>query len=76
MAKASDCGSEDKSSILYVTPKQLEKPMKTKIMTCNCKHEYQDERYGKNKRVFNAGSVGTGTKITYKCTVCEAKITK
>ena len=74
MVKASDCGSEDKSSILYVTPKQLEKLMKTKIMTC--KHEYQDKKYGKGRRVFNAGSVGTGTKITYKCTVCEAKITK
>ena len=48
--------------------------MKTKIMTCTCKHEYQDEKYGKGKRVFNAGAKGTGTVITYKCTVCEAKI--
>lgn len=43
--------------------------MKTKIMACTCKHKYQDEKYGKDKRVFNAGAQGTGTKINYTCTV-------
>ena len=34
------------------------------IKTCDCKHEYQDEKYDKGKRVQNPTAKG------YRCTVC------
>ncbi len=37
----------------------------TKILECFCTHEYQDKRYGKNKRLHNP------TKDGYRCTVCK-----
>lgn len=37
----------------------------TKILRCNCKNEYQDERYGLGMRVFNPRK-----DKTYACTVC------
>jgi len=37
----------------------------TKIMVCSCEHKYQDEKYGKAKRVFNKTVKG------YRCTVCK-----
>lgn len=36
-----------------------------KVAKCNCKHAWQDRRYGKGKRVHN--KMGTGT---FRCTVC------
>lgn len=54
--------------------------MKTKIMPCTCKHEFQDSLYGKNKRLFNAragrkehGTKAEGKAIGYRCTVCGAE---
>ena len=44
----------------------------TAIKTCNCKHEYQDMKYGKQKRVFNAGT-GKGSDAKYSCTVCGSE---
>lgn len=44
---------------------------KTKIANCSCKNNFQDERYGKGKRVFNLRE-GNKTGSEYKCTVCEA----
>ena len=41
------------------------------IKTCTCKHEYQDEKYGKGKRVMNAKKVNKGDTQKYCCTVCE-----
>ncbi len=38
--------------------------MGTMIKDCACSHEYQDQKYGKNKRVFNEGMK------QYRCTVC------
>lgn len=38
--------------------------MPTEIKKCDCKHEYQDNRYGKNMRVWNKGP------SRKKCTVC------
>jgi len=35
------------------------------ILTCACKHPFQDRRYGKGRRVHNEG-----TKHGPKCTVC------
>lgn len=38
----------------------------TKIIKCNCKSDFQDERYGKSMRVYNVGE--KSGKCT--CTVC------
>jgi len=37
----------------------------TVIINCNCKHEYQDEKYGKGRRVANVT-----LKDNARCTVC------
>jgi hypothetical protein len=37
---------------------------RTAVLTCNCVHLYQDEKYGKNKRLHNETEKG------YRCTVC------
>ena len=42
----------------------------TAVLTCTCEHEYQDERYGKNKRLHNKTDKG------YRCTVCGHEKTK
>lgn len=38
------------------------------ILECNCKHEYQDKRYGKNKRVHTEKK--DPVRNGYICTVC------
>jgi hypothetical protein len=42
--------------------------MKTVILPCACRNEYQDKKYGEQKRVHNLMT----SKIfpTYRCTVC------
>ena len=35
-----------------------------KVMACICDHEYQDEKYGKRRRLHNPNAKG------YVCTVC------
>lgn len=37
------------------------------IHKCNCKHEYQDEKYGPGMRVH----VATTKDGTWRCTVCN-----
>lgn len=39
-----------------------------KIMACKCKHEYQDQKYGKGMRVQNPCKEGR-----FRCTVCGNK---
>lgn len=39
------------------------------ILTCRCKHEFQDKRYGKHKRVHTPLAKTHGA---YRCTVCGA----
>ena len=39
-----------------------------KIVSCDCKHDYQDKKYGKGKRVANPLK-GDG----HRCTVCSKK---
>ncbi len=46
----------------------MNKTLGTKIEGCNCKNNFQDERYGKGKRVFNLNQ--NKTKPMMKCTVC------
>ena len=45
----------------------------TKIMKCYCEHEFQDNKYGKGKRVFNQTAKCDGK--TYRCTVCGKETT-
>lgn len=40
------------------------------IKNCTCKHEYQDQKYGKDKRQCNLTSKGKISPI-YRCTVCS-----
>ena len=39
-----------------------------RIIKCNCEHEYQDERYGKGKRLHNQGGKESNL---WRCTVCS-----
>lgn len=39
--------------------------MASEIKKCSCEHEYQDQRYGKGKRLHNKNS-----KDFWVCTVC------
>ncbi len=43
----------------------------TKIISCNCEHEYQDSKYGKKMRVHNCGEGKDKTVV--RCTVCGNK---
>ena len=45
--------------------------MPTTIKECVCEHKYQDEKYGKNKRVMNQTIKGN-----YRCTVCNREHNK
>jgi len=44
----------------------------TVIHSCDCKHEYQDSKYGKGQRVFNVG--GGKDKKKIRCTVCGREL--
>ncbi len=37
----------------------------TRVQRCNCAHKFQDELYGKGKRLFNEKKDGS-----WRCTVC------
>jgi hypothetical protein len=42
-----------------------------KIMTCACKHEFQDSEYGIHRRVHNpCQPPNKGLGIAHRCTVC------
>ena len=41
----------------------------TKIMKCECQHQYQDHKYGKNQRVHNQKI--SPNMNEYTCTVCK-----
>ncbi|MBK7380828.1 MAG: hypothetical protein IPJ03_17860 [Ignavibacteriales bacterium] len=40
--------------------------MASTILTCTCKHEFQDKQYGKQKRVHTYGVKND----VWRCTVC------
>lgn len=46
------------------------------ILKCSCRHDYQDNRYGKGRRVFNETSKGDANDRTYRCTVCSHETKK
>ena len=45
--------------------------MSTAVLICKCEHKYQDEKYGKYKRVHNKAVSTSGDAWT--CTVCGLK---
>lgn len=42
--------------------------MRTKILPCNCKHDYQDRKYGYRRRAHNRKTDQSTT--NWRCTVC------
>lgn len=51
--------------------------MKTYIIDCNCKHEFQDNTYGKQKRVATPSTKSTENTREVSCTVCgKTKVVK
>ncbi len=42
----------------------------TKISVCTCSNKYQDDKYGKQQRVFNMTQKKSGYDHIYRCTVC------
>ena len=42
--------------------------MPTKVLPCGCDHKFQDDTYGKGRRLFN-GTTKSG-KTGFRCTVC------
>jgi len=45
--------------------------MPTIIRNCNCTHTFQDESYGKGRRVYNIAGKSNESAV---CTVCEKRI--
>jgi hypothetical protein len=45
--------------------------MATRVIKCNCKHEYQDKQYGSGNRVHNPTKKGGTGAIIYRCTACN-----
>jgi len=43
------------------------------IHQCNCKHSYQDKKYGEYRRVFNE-SLDKQRRLIGKCTVCSKQV--
>ena len=49
-----------------------ESKFKSKVMFCNCYHEYQDKVYGKQKRLHNYATCANNKMGGYRCTVCAS----
>lgn len=47
----------------------------TVIVNCSCPNEFQDETYGKNKRVANHAPSKGAQKDRYRCTSCKKEYT-
>lgn len=44
---------------------------KSKLIKCNCVHEFQDKKYGENNRIHNTCKLGKA----FRCTVCSKEKT-
>lgn len=44
--------------------------MNTSVKRCDCRHSYQDEKYGKGMRVHNNKRKEQGKEQKSSCTVC------
>jgi hypothetical protein len=49
--------------------------MKAALIKCNCKSDYQDQKYGKDVRVANPVQK-KGEVQPYRCTVCAKEAVK
>ena len=43
----------------------------SKVLSCSCKHEFQDRVYGNQNRVHTGGKPDSSGIQTFKCTVCS-----
>jgi len=48
-------------------------PDGTVVLQCTCKHDFQDQIYGKGMRLHNVSQGGTGKDKVAYCTVCSPK---
>ena len=46
-----------------------------RVLSCRCKHAFQDARYGVGRRYHNAMKKMLGIKQVFRCTVCECERT-
>jgi len=46
----------------------------TEIIDCKCPNEFQDKRYGKNRRVANHAPSKGSQKNRYRCTSCLKEV--
>lgn len=44
--------------------------MSTKVLSCSCKHDFQDKKYGRSKRLHNKMAGSEKALKRYRCTVC------
>jgi len=51
-----------------VVSEQKEDKMASKVLKCDCKHEFQDKRYGLQNRLHNETTKVNTPK--WRCTVC------
>jgi hypothetical protein len=58
---------DDRAHRFTRRPRYLEGDMTSKLLQCNCKSEYQDEKYGEGMRVHNEGNK------SWRCTVCGSQ---
>ena len=45
----------------------------TKVLKCDCKHEYQDRAHGPGLRVHNKAQ-GPNNTVIWRCTVCGREV--
>lgn len=65
-------GSRNVNEVYGEYVKYFEEGADKVILKCKCKHDFQDERYGKQQRVHNKANKASGTdQHAYRCTVCS-----
>ena len=47
--------------------------MDTTVRICGCKSDYQDRRYGEQKRLHNRCAKEEQGRLGWRCTVCGTK---
>jgi ribosomal protein S17 len=47
-----------------------------KLVKCECKHEYQDKKYGRKMRLCNKLQGKNSENNKYRCTVCGTVLPK
>lgn len=70
MAKTKEGGAEKKEA---ATEKSRTAGEAVAILPCSCKHEFQDQRYGRGMRVANPSRKSPPM---WRCTVCGKELRK